>query len=216
VTHNAELTNDGTLKGRFKLEGSGALDGRLRRLVSGVRKAEMRNRIARLLSPVSNRVEQIVYQHPAPDDFNQDMWIMFDYVIPGFAPPVAGGFEFASPMMNVVLHDGMLFRAGSADWGDERTTDVFLYYTQLVNGTETIKLPRGYTVIDPPSSDVVDETYAYFKGTSSMKGRALVIEQSAEIRRRQIPADGYEGFKRAMDEAKEWGEKPFRAEKGGK
>jgi hypothetical protein len=216
VTHDAELTNEGTLKGRFKLEGSGALDGRLRRLVNGVRKTEMRNRIAHLLSPVGNGVEQVVYQHPAPDDFSQDMWITFDYVIPGFTRTVAGGFEFTSPMMNVVLNDGMLFRAGSVDWSDERTTDVFLYYTQLVDGTETIKLPRGYAVNDPPASEVVDETYACFKGTSSMKGRTLTIEQHAEVRRRQIPTDGYEGFKRAMDEAKEWGEKSFRAEKGGK
>ena len=49
-----------------------------------------------------------------------------------------------------------------------------------------------------------------------MKGRDLVIRQHAEVRRRQIPPDGYGGFKRAMDEAKEWAETSFRVTKGGK
>ena len=216
VTHDAELSNDGTLKGTFKLEGSGALDGRLRRMINGVRKAEMRDHVARLLSPVSSRVEQIRFEHPAPDDFSQDMWLTFSYVIPRFVAPVAEGFEFTSPMMNVVLNDGMLFRAGSVNWRDNRETDVFLYYTQLLEGTEKIKLPRGYKVVDPPSSKEIDETYAYFKGTSKMSGRTLTIEQRAEIKRRQIPPDGFKGFKKAVDEAKEWGEKTFRAGKGGK
>jgi hypothetical protein len=49
-----------------------------------------------------------------------------------------------------------------------------------------------------------------------MKGRTLTIEQRAEVRRRQIPRDGYAGFKRAIDEAKKWGDTAFRIEKGGK
>jgi hypothetical protein len=49
-----------------------------------------------------------------------------------------------------------------------------------------------------------------------MKGRALSIMHQAEIRRRQIPPEGYGGFKRAIDEAKEWGNTSFRIEKGGR
>jgi hypothetical protein len=49
-----------------------------------------------------------------------------------------------------------------------------------------------------------------------MDGRTLKISQHAEIRRRQIPPDGYGGFKKAVDEAKEWGGRVYRVEKGGK
>ena len=118
--------------------------------------------------------------------------------------------------MQVVLNNGRLFRAGTTNWTDKRETDVFLYYTQLIEGAESIRLPGGYKLVGPASSDEVDETYAYFKGESRMKDRNLEITQRAEIRRRQIPPDGYGGFKRAIDEAKEWGEKSFRVEKGGK
>jgi hypothetical protein len=77
-------------------------------------------------------------------------------------------------------------------------------------------LPKGYKLAETLSSEEVDETYAYFRGTSHVKGRDLTIKQHAEIRRRQIPPDGYDGFKRAVDEAKEWGNTSFRIEKGGK
>jgi len=37
----------------------------------------------------------------------------------------------------------------------------------------------------------------------------------AEVRRRQIPPDGYGGFRTAVVEAQEWAETVYRAEKGG-
>lgn len=216
ITHEATLHEDGSLEGTFKLVGSGAVDGRLRRMVAYNRRQELTYTFASILSPISERVEQIQYEHPKADDFSQDMWITIHYRIPRFVLPVAGGFEFTSPMMNVVLNNGSLFRAADTNWPAERKTDVFLYYTQLIDGVEIIRLPKGYKVVDPPSSEVIDETYAYFKGTSQMKGRNLTVKQRAEVRRRQIPPDGYDGFKRAIDEAKEWGKTSYRIEKGGK
>ncbi len=216
VTHEAKLLGDGTLEGTFELKGSGAMDSRLRGIITYSRLQDMKETFARMMAPVSNRVEGIEYEYYTPDDFNGDMWITFHYRIPHFAFPIDDGFEFKSPMMQVVLNNGRLFRAATADWGEKRETDVFLYYTQLIDGIERIRLPGGYKLVDPVSTDEIDEIYAYFKGASSMKGSSLTITQRAEIRRRQIPPDGYGGFKRAIDEAKEWGEQIFRVEKGGK
>ena len=118
--------------------------------------------------------------------------------------------------MQIVINNGNLFRAATAHWEDERETDVFLYYTQLIDGTEKIRLPKGYKAVDPPASKDIDETYAAFKGTSEMDGRTLKISQHAKIKRRQIPPDGYVGFKKAVDEAKEFSGNVYRIEKGGK
>ena len=216
VVHEARLGDDGTLEGTFKLSGSGALDGRLRRMISGTRRQELPFAFARILSPIGKRVEQIEFDYLEPGDFSRDMWVTVRYRVERFALPVAGGFEFSSPMMSVVLNDASLFRAAQTKWGEDRKTDVFLYYTQLVEGEENIRLPDGYKAVDPPSSEEIDETYAYFKGTSRMDGRNLAVTQRAEIRRRQIPPDGYAGFKRAIDQAKKWGGTSFRIEKGGK
>jgi transglutaminase-like putative cysteine protease len=215
ITHDAVLSEDGTLTGALKLSGARAMDSRLRNLVSGGRILDVEDDIARLLSNIGNRVEISRLEYVDVDDFSENAWIEVDYRIPGFALPVGEGLEFASPMMSVTMGNGWLFRAGAYDWADEREGDLFLWFTQLIDGRETIRLPRGYEVVDPPASDEVDETYASFKGESEMDGRDLVITQYAEVRRRQIPPDGYAGFKTALDEAHDWAEHVYRAEKGG-
>ncbi|MDZ7859059.1 MAG: DUF3857 domain-containing protein [Candidatus Krumholzibacteriota bacterium] len=215
IVHNAKLRRDGSLEGTFELSGSGALDSRLRRIISGSRKSELDLTVAGLIVPISSRVERIEYEFLKPDDFSSDMWVKIDYRIPRFALRVAGGYEFKSPLMKVVLNNARLFRAASVNLDERRETDLFLYYTQLIDGTERIRMPRGYETADLPSSEEIDRTYAYFKGSSREDGADLVINHRAEIRRRQIPPDGYGGFREALEEAKLWGEEIFRIEKGG-
>ncbi len=215
VTHKAKLSADGALVGKFQMEGSGALDGRMRRFCN-VRQDDLVRRFAHWLAPIGRRLEDVRVKHHRTDDFSSDMWITLEYRLPGFALPVDDALEFVSPLMQVMLNDGNLFRAGAAHWDDERETDVFLYFTQLLEGTETIKLPKGWLVSDPPEIESVDETYAAFTAGAEMDGRDLRITQKCEVRRRQIPPDGYAGFKTAMDAARDWGERTYHAEKGGR
>ena len=215
IRHDATLSEDGTLAGTLRLSGARAMDSRLRNLVSGSRILDVKNSLAGLLSNIGNRVEIARLDHVTLNDFSENAWIEVDYRIPGFALPVGEGLEFLSPMMSVTMGSGWLFRAGAYDWADEREEDLFLWFTQLIDGRESIRLPRSYEVADPPVSEEVDETYAYFKGESEVDGRNLVITQHTEVRRRQIPPDGYAGFKTALDEAHSWAEHVYRAEKGG-
>jgi len=196
VTHEAKLDKDGTLSGTFRFEGSGAMDSRLRRIVNGTRKNELNLRCAGLLAAVSSRVEGVEAKHHPVDDFGSDMWLEF--------------------LMQVVLNDGNLFRSGGTTWAEERETDLLLWYTQLLDGTETIRIPGGYALNDPPEDEEIDETYASFNGSVEEKGSKLVLTHRAEVRRRQIPPDGYPGFRKAMDAAREWGDQTYRIEKGGK
>lgn len=215
IKHSAVLAEDGTLTGEFELTGACALDSRLRNMVSMSRMLDVASDIEQLLSNVSDRVEGVRFDHIRPDDFGKNAWLTISYRIPGFALPVEGGLEFKSPMMAITLGDRWLFRAGRPDWEETRESDVFMYFTQLIDGKETIRLPRGYEPVETPSSDEIDETYAYFKGGSAKEGRNLVITERAEIRRRQIPPEGYPGFKKAIDEAYKWSDQVYRVVKGG-
>ena len=210
VRHQAELKDDGTLSGTLRFEGVGASDSRLRRLVNGSRKKEMAGSAARLLSRISPRVEGVKVSHRGTADFSGDMWIEIEYTIPRFAAAQAGTREFTSPALALVTSHGNLFAAASADWGDERETDLLLWYTQLVDVEEKIRLPKGWKLTETPEADPVDETYASFSGTAEQDGRDLVIIQRAEIRRRQIPPDGYPGFKKTMDAVGDWVEQTYR------
>ncbi len=214
AVHRATLQDDGTLTGEFELTGRGVMDGRLRGLANG-RRDNLASVFAKALAAVSPRVEGVRVTHRRTDDFGGDMRITVAYRIPRYALPVDGGLEFRSPLMQLTLHDGTLFRAGATAWEDERKTDILLYFTQLLDGQETIRLPRGWRATVAEQPDAVDEIYAAFTGASRHDGNDLVITQRFESRRRQVPPDGYPGFKKAVDAARAWGDRVFRAEKGG-
>ncbi len=215
VTHDARLAADGTLVGQFRLEGGGALDTRLRNMVSYARIADVPEDIAETLSVLGDRVEVVALDHIKPDDFSSDAWIEVSYRVPEYAFAADDGLEFRSPMMTLTLNDGWLCRACIYDWADEREEDLFLWFTQLIEGSETLRLPSGYELAEAPENDEVDEIYAYFKGKGEVDGSRLEVTQRFEVRRRQIPPEDYEGFKRAVDEAKDFGDFVYRVEKGG-
>ncbi|NQT34447.1 DUF3857 domain-containing transglutaminase family protein [bacterium] len=215
VVSEVEIDNHGNLEGTLELRGDGAMDSRLRRIVSGHRRSELKAFIAGLLQPVSDRIEGITVKHGELLDFSRGMWIKIQYRISEYAMPVDTGLEFRSPMMQVTVNNRYLLRPGDYEWEDERSKDVFLYYTQLLSGEERIGLPGGYTLVEPPKAEEIDETYAYFNAGSEMKGNTLKIEQTIEIRRRQIPPDGYEGFRDAVNGAGNYAKTLFRVEKGG-
>jgi len=215
IQSEATILPDGTLEGRLYLRGEGAMDHYLRGMVGWYPRARLDHYTARLLSAISDRAEIVNYEYGDALDFKKFMWWKIEYRIPDFVFPADNGLEFVSPMMSVIMGNRLLFRAGSFNWPKERHDDVFFYFTQQINGREILKLPRGYKVTDPKDSKEIDETYAYFKGDSEMTGEGLTVDQKIEIRRRQIPPDGYEGFKKAVDEAKDYAKTVFRAEQGG-
>ena len=215
ITHKAKILENGTLEGVFLLKGKGALDSRLRRFLTGNRYPELGDYIASMLHPISDRIEKVTFEHLKGDDFSDFMWFKINYRVPDYAQMIDGGLEFKSPMMQITKNHLLLFRAGATDWTEERQNDVFLYYTQLLEGTETIQLPKNYNLPEPPKSEEIDETYASFKGSSEMNKSDLIVHQRTEVKRRQIPPDGYPGFKKSLDEMKKYADTVFRAEKGG-
>jgi hypothetical protein len=213
VRHDARLDADGTLEGTFRFEGTGALDSRLRRMVTRIPIRRVVARFAEILSPVSEGVEAVRVTHRTGDDFSGDMWIEVTYRAPGFALRLGDGLEFNSPAMAVLTGDNTLFRAGAETWPEERESDLFFYYTQRIDAEETIRMPRGYDAVHLPTADEVDRTYAYFNGSAESRDGALIIRSKAELRRRQIPPEGYEGFTAAMGEARDWSAALFRIQK---
>ncbi len=215
IRHDGRILEDGTLEGTFRLDGSRALDSRLRGMVSMSRMEDVESDIAYYWSELGPAVEIIKLSHIVVDDFSEDAWIEIEYRVPGYALVAEDGLEFESPMMVLATENGWLCRSCVYDWGDERESDVFLWFTQLIDAEETIRVPGGYEFDEIETPDEIDETYGYFKGDAQADGRKLTVSERFEARRRQIPPDGYDGFKAAVDEMMDWAATVYRAEKGG-
>ena len=215
VTDKAKILADGTLEGVFEFRSDGAMDSRLRRMLVGVRRSELRNSLAQKLKVIADRIEIVDYQCGNPLDFKNSMWWQITYRVPEYATRVDKGYEFKSPLMLLTTNSSTLLGPATGEWPEQRHDDVFLYTTQLLDATETIALPAGFQVSSPKKAEAVDETYTAFSGTAQMTGGDLLVKQKVEIRRRQIPPDGYAGFRKALKEAKSYAGTVFRAEKGG-
>ena len=172
--------------------------------------------MARALSGAGQRIEDVTVTHRAVDDFSGDMWINVGYRIPRFTTPVDGRWSFSSPLLGWVHASGNLFGAGSQEWPKERSTDVMLWNTQLVDAQETLTLPRGWKLQDAPKADPVTETYATFAGAAAQKDRVLTVTTKAAVTRRQIPPAGYDGFRKAVTASRDWSKQAFSFVKEGK
>lgn len=215
ATDEATLLPDGTLEGTLFLEGKGAVDGRLRGFVSGVRTRDLKTACAGMLAPVSDAVEIRGCEHGVADDFDRDMWLRVSYRIPGYALPVGDGLEFPSPLLKLVKGHYLFFRGASVTWEENRKNDILLYFTQRLDGTETVRLPAGYALREPPKKERADETYAMFDARVAGGKGVMTITAEGELRRRQIPPAGFPGFRKVMERAGEWSDQVFRVEKGG-
>jgi hypothetical protein len=216
ITSRCALKADGSLTGTIELTADGAMDGYLRRLVSWFSLEEREDYLLRMLANISDGIILDRYQHGDILDFHDRMWWKIEYRVPDYALVVDSALEFKSPMMQLTKDNRILFRAGSREWPEKRHDDLFMYYTQHLNGTETVTLPKHYEVHDPPKAEKIDTTYAYFHGVSKMDDSKLSVSQQVKLKRRQIPPEGYGGFRTAMNEARDFAETRFRATKGGK
>lgn len=214
--HEAVLGDDGTLTGTLRLSGGGATDGRLRRIPNGTRRGELVNAVAQMLAPAGQRVQDIVVTHRAVDDFTGDMWLQVTYRIPRFTAAVDGRWSFTSPLLGWLHASGGPFGAGSQEWAKERQTDVMLWNTQRVDAQETITLPRGWQLREAPTAKPVSETYASFSGSVAQKGRVLTVAATATVDRRQVPPDGYGGFRKAVHASRDWSQQAFTFTREGK
>jgi hypothetical protein len=215
VIHEAELRADGTLSGRIRIEGRGASDSRLRRIVYQHRKRELSATVASMLAPLSPAVRIVRVDHRRVDDFNGDMWLEAVYEAPGFALQVGDALEFTAPGVTAFKDHPLIFRASSVDWEAERKTDVFLYYTQRFEVDERLRLPAGYRLEDPPNPVKVDGTWASFESAVESDPRAVRLHAMADVKRRQIPPDGYPDLVKALKALDDYADRPLRAVRGG-
>lgn len=214
ITNTARIFKDCSLEGTLELSGNGTRDSRLRGMLNRGRLADLNNYLAGHLHYVSDRIEIISYEHGDLLDFHKNMWWKIKYRIPEYALLTDNGYEFKSPLVEYANEVQLYY--GTIDWPKERRDDLFFYSTRLIDGNETIKLPKGFKVEKPKNSKKIDDTYAYFKGESKMSKDKLITKFTAKINRRQVPSEGYADFCRAMKEAKKFSKTVFRAEKGGK
>jgi len=209
----ATLSDDGTLSGKLTLKSAGAMDSRLRRMVSSRPKASLETYLCSLFDNVNQSVNILKFRHGDVHDFLKTMWWEIEYEIPGFAFAVEDGFEFKSPMLNLAMTNSSFFRLANYELPEDRNADVFLYLTQAISVEEEITIPSGLKLSGDAKETEFEDTFAYFGCKVEQSKRKLSIHQHLELRRRQIPPDKYSGFRDVIVAANESADVVYRIER---
>ncbi len=215
VKSSGEFDEQGNFSGKLEFQSAGAMDSRLRGMVVGSRIRDREQNIGKVLAAINPRAELTSFEHGDIADFNKGMWFKISYTIPAYAMTIGDGIEWQSPMMKLLTKERWFLRVGDHDWEEEREGDLFVWFTQLLEGDESLKLPKGYDLQDIDQPEQVDETYAFFSGSVLQDKRNVKLNNRVEIRRRQIPLAGYAGFREAVNGVQDFAKVVYRAEKGG-
>ncbi len=214
VSNKGKILSDGTFEATMELKSEGAVDGYLRGLLVWYPLSQTRNKLAQFFSKAGEQIEIIEFEHGDVLDFKTGMWWKIKYRLPQYARKIGETLEFKSPMMQIIMNNRIFFR-GAFDWPEERNDDLFLYYTEHVDANETISLPSGYKVTEPEDSLEIDDTYVYFKGSCKMNKNSFTVKQIVDLKRRQIPPEGYKGFRKVISDGTDYAATVFKAVKGG-
>ena len=79
--------------------------------------------------------------------------------------------------------------------------------SRLVEQDETIRLPKGYTLLNAPKNDALRSNAADFEGSLSQEGdRNIVLRQKLALKKRVYDAADWKGFRSAVNAYKSYGD----------
>lgn len=214
VTNQVRLDASGRLVGSIRIEGDGVMDGRLRNYAAGGRRARVRDMWAAILRQIDNGIVIDNVSRGDELDFHAPMWWQIDYSVPRYGLVKDSVIELHSPLLKLLTTGRELYNVLALVWSEKRESDLMLWSASRLDASETIQLPAGFALEETKSPDSVSETYAAFAGSVSSEHGKVNLTLHFDLHRRQFPKEGYEGFRKAVEAAREYAELTLRCTKG--
>ena len=205
---NNRLDERGTLKGRFTITAEGQSDSSIRRIFTTGWQSDWRNTLEKQLLNVSPNAKliRVDYGHDPKDYQAAPIRITFDYEIPDYAV-IAGDRMILKPLvMNNLYNQVKSFMQIDTDL-ENREYGFKDRCSRLVEQEETIRLPKGYTLVNAPKNDAKQSGAADFEGSLSQEnGGNIVLRQKLSLKKRVYEASDWAGFRAAVNAFKSYGD----------
>jgi hypothetical protein len=201
------IDGKGTLTGQFTLSAEGQSDLRIRSMFTRGRQADWKNMLEAQLLAVSPKAKLISVDYgKAPKAYQAaPLRITFRYEIPDYA--LAGEKEmlFKPMVMNNLYAGVQTFLRIRTDL-EERHYAFKDACSRLVELSETIRLPKGYTLLTAARTEATNSAAADFEGSLRQEGNSVALYQKLVLKKRVYEAADWEGFRSAVDAHKSFGE----------
>ena len=198
----------GTLRGRFTITAEGQSDSNIRRIFTTGWQSDWKNSLEKQLLAVSPKAKLLRVDYGKnPKDYQAaPIRITFSYEIPGYAI-IAGDRMLLKPLvMNNLYNQVKSFLRIDTDL-ETRQYGFKDGCSRLVEQEETIRVPKGYTLINTPRNDNWRSQAADFEGSLSQgKQQEIILRQRLALKKRVYDAADWEGFRTAVNTYKSYGE----------
>ena len=198
----------GTLRGRFTITAEGQSDSNIRRIFTTGWQSDWKNSLEKQLLAVSPKAKLLRVDYGKnPKDYQAaPIRITFSYEIPGYAI-IAGDRMLLKPLvMNNLYNQVKSFLRIDTDL-ETRQYGFKDGCSRLVEQEETIRVPKGYTLINTPRNDNWRSQAADFEGSLSQgKQQEIVLRQRLALKKRVYDTADWEGFRTAVNAYKSYGE----------
>ncbi len=205
ILANNRLDENGTLHGEFVITAEGQSDSNIRRIFTGGWQSDWESAMERQLLAVSPKaVLKKVDWGKDPKDYQAaPIRIAFSYVIPEYASVLGSGLAFKPMVMNNLYASVMSYLRINTNL-ETREYGFKDACSRLVELDETIRLPKGYTLVNESRTDSEQSGSADFEGSLRQDGDKVKLYQKLALKKRVYEPADWDGFRTAVNAHKSY------------
>lgn len=207
IKANNRIDAKGTLQGEFTITAEGQSDRNVRRIFTLGWQSEWANALEKELLNVSPKaiVKKVDYGKNPKDYQAGPIRITFSYEIPEYAMVSDNEMVFKPMVMNN-LYDQIKSFLRIDTTPEKRNYGFKDACSRLVEADETIRLPRGYQMVNPPKDDHMQSPNADFSGSLTQEADRIRLQSSIALKKRVYEAEDWNDFRTAVNSYKQYGD----------
>lgn len=207
---SSTLDTKGTLTGEVTITAEGQSDGNIRRMFTSGFMTEWYNTLERELLSVSPlaKLTQVDYGKNPKNYVDAPIQITMKYVIPGYAMQGKDVLAFKPIVMNNLYNSVRSYLRIDTS-SEDRTYGFKDACSRLVELDETIRLPKGYKLVQDARSQSMNSTAADFSGSLHQEENRLILHQKLALKKRVYDANDWTGFRDAVNTHKSFADQPL-------
>lgn len=202
------LDEKGTLRGQFTITAEGQSDNNIRRIFTTGWQSDWQSTMEKQLLAVSPNAKllRVDYGKDPKDYQAAPIRITFTYEIPEYAI-VAGDRMLVKPLVMNNLYNQVKSFLRIDMRPETRAYGFKDACSRLVEQDETIRLPKGYALVNAPKKDAQLSDAADFEGSLTQEGdQRIIVRQKLVLKKRVYDADDWQGFRSAVNAYKSYGD----------
>ena len=199
----AVLSEDGTLSGKLVIGGKGLSDQRLRReLVHSTTSRDRQSWFEKVIGGLGPgaTVEKVHVTYPQIQNIREPLRLEVSYKVPRYAMVSGNAMYVVPPMSRHILRMPSIAPYLGLAGAEKRTQAIQLTAPRMQDIVETLTLPSGFQATRLPKDRALDGKAAALAARVEAKGRELQSSYRIEIKRREVPVEDYESFRRVVKE----------------